>query len=91
MAGRRTCLLRLREASAKQGRQAGISSSFCSLSAAGPGLTFTIKLLWLSSTLVILFGCGSALDDFQIPPHRQAVAVGRNFIDTTLKQENDYN
>jgi tetratricopeptide (TPR) repeat protein len=30
----------------------------------------------LSSSLVILFSSGSGLDVFQIPPHRQAVAVG---------------
>jgi len=29
----------------------------------------------LSSLLVILFDCGSGLDVFQIPPHRQAVPL----------------
>jgi hypothetical protein len=52
-----------------------IFSTFCSLFGFSPSLTFTIELLWLSSSLVILFGSGSGLDDFQIPPHRQAVAV----------------
>ena len=47
-----------------------------------PGLTFTIELLLLSSSLVILFGLGSGLDVFQIPPHRQAVAVVRKLAST---------
>jgi hypothetical protein len=55
-----------------------------------PGLTFTIELLYLTSASVILFSSGSGLDVFQMPPHRQAVTVGRNITDTlqteTLKK-----
>ena len=41
-------------------------------------MTFTIELLLLSTTLVILFSSGSRLDVFQMPPHRQAVPVTRS-------------
>jgi hypothetical protein len=49
----------LEQAVWQYGEATNIFSTFCSLFSFSPGLTFTIELLLLSSSIVILFGCGS--------------------------------
>jgi hypothetical protein len=70
----------LQQAVWQYGGATNIFSTFCSLIGSSPGFTFTIELLLLSSSSVILFGSGSGLEVFQIPPHRQAVTVSCNTV-----------
>jgi len=59
-----------------------ISFGILSLSAAVSADVILLGFCLLASSFVFLLGCGSGLDDFQIPPHRQAVSVGRNYKTT---------
>ena len=58
------------------------SSSFCSLFSFCSGRRFSIWLLDINSTLVILLGFSSGLDEQGIPAQQQALNVVRKFMQT---------
>ncbi len=51
----------------------------CAGAGSNCGVANNAKQKLLSSSLVILFGCGTGLEVFQMPQHRQAAAVVPNF------------
>jgi hypothetical protein len=59
-----------------------VSFIILSLSAAVSADVILLGFCLLASSFVFLLGSGSGLDDFQIPPHRQAVSVACKLIMT---------
>ena len=59
-----------------------VTFGILSLSAAVSADVILLGFCLLASSFVFLMACGSGQDDFQIPPHRQAVTVACHFSAT---------